>query len=173
MKKWILSFALSILFIGNAFSQVKKVNIDIEGNFEIIVKTDEGTVTVSSIGEIVDVDMNGYADYYESGTRTGKVYKIGATYFDYYESGTRTGKVYKIGATYFDYYESGTRTGKVYKIGATYFDYYESGTRTGKVYKIGSTYFDYYESGTRIGKLYSGNRVVNSDGITFNLKGGY
>ena len=66
MKKGILSFVISILFIGNALSQVKKVNIDIFGDFEVVVKVGNGTVTVSSTGEIVDVDMNGSIDYFST-----------------------------------------------------------------------------------------------------------
>ena len=123
MKKWILSFVISILFIGNAFSQVKKVNIDIEGDFEIIVKVGEGTVTVSSTGEIIDVDMYGSIEYYTSAT-TGYSYNCG----------------------------------KIRSIGGTAFEYYTSAT-TGYSYNCG--------------KLSSGNRVSNSGGITFNLKGGY
>jgi len=160
MKKYILSFAVSFLLIGNALSQVKKVNTDIFGDFEVIVKIDNGTVTISSTGEIIDVDMDGSVNYYYNDypERNGKIKSNGSTTFNYYYSDypERNGKIKSIGSTSINYYYSDypERNGKIKSIGAASFNYY---------------YNDYPE---RNGKLASGERVSISDGITFKLKGG-
>lgn len=191
--KYILSSIFSIFIIGNVFTQVKKVTIDIYGDFEIVLAVPNGCVTVNHLGKIIDIDINGRPDYFIAGSREGKIEAVGNIDFDYYISGSREGKVEKIGDLSFDYYIAGAREGKLESAGITDFDYYiggsrkgklESvdyikvdyyiaGSREGKVESIGSNRFDYYLIGSREGKFQSGDRSFKYNGVRFRLVGGY
>jgi hypothetical protein len=172
MKRSILSLLIVILLINNAFPQVKEVNIDTYGTFEVVVQTSSGTVTINSTGDVVNVDTNVHTnfDYYTSSIKAGKIERMDTVYFDYYTTGIRTGKIEKIGAIYFDYYTTDIKAGKIEKIGATYFDYYDIGfIGRGQIEKIGTVYFQYHSEGNRVGRLKTGAKQLNSGGIIFNI----
>lgn len=191
--RYILSSIISIFIIGNACTQVKKVTIDVHGDFEIVIKVYDGSVTINNLGEIRDIAIDGRTDYFIAGSNQGKVESIGTIDFDYYMSGSREGKVKQIGNISFNYYMVGAREGKLESAGETNFDYYivgsrkgkiESvdriemdyyiaGAREGKVQSIGSNRFDYYLIGSREGKFQSGDRSLMHNGISFRLRGGY
>ncbi len=76
MKKLVLCLVICVSFFGNASAQIKKVNIDILGEFEVVVKVGDGSVTVNSTGEITDIDINGNTRYYsynDGSYRSGKL----------------------------------------------------------------------------------------------------
>ena len=207
MKKCILIFVIGILFTVNAISQVRRVNIDTFGNFEVIVHVGNGTVVVNNIGEIVAVNMRGQVEYHTSIVHpflNGKIISIGGTRFEYHTSITHphlNGRIVRIGDVRFDYHTSLTNSflnGKIIRIGNTRFEYHTSlvdSFLNGRIVRIGDTRIEYHTSLTdsflngkiiRIGnqsfeyhrsimhphlngRLISGNRVVNSGGVTFRL----
>ena len=191
--KYILSFIISMFVIGNVCTQVKKVTIDIYGDFEIVLEVPNGFVTVNHLGKIIDIAIDGRTDYFIVGSSQGKIESVGNIDFDYYISGSREGKVQQIGNISFDYYIAGAREGKLESAGSTDFDYYIAGvregkleavdqikmdyyiagSREGKVESIGSNRFDYYIIGSREGKFQSGNRSLEYNGIRFRLRGGF
>ena len=193
MKKSILIIVISLLCIENAFSQLKRVHVNLNGDLEIIIGVDNGEVTIDNTGRIIDVDIDGEIeyyilgykdgnlkrigstsfDYYTLGFRIGKLERINETYIDYYTTGPRAGKIESIGDIQFDYYLTGPREGKIGKIGNTDIDYYTLGRRAGKIEKIGNQTYDYFMIGSRIDKLQSGNRTVTDSEIVFKLKGGF
>ncbi|MFA6335743.1 MAG: hypothetical protein WCX48_09405 [Bacteroidales bacterium] len=65
-------------------AQVKKMAVDIYGNFEVTVKVGESVfVTINSMGEITDIEIDGSRDYYSSSDSYGRGGKLssGSTYF--------------------------------------------------------------------------------------------
>jgi hypothetical protein len=191
--RYILSFIVSLLFIGNMLAQVKKVDIDIYGEFEVVIKVSNGYVTINNLGKLVDININGLTDYHIIGSKAGKVQSVGSIYFDYYIAGARQGKLKQIGNIFLDYYIVGSREGKLATVGNTNFNYYilgdsegklasvaltqvayySIGSSEGKVESIGNNRFDYHITGSGEGKFQSGNRSAVYDGIRYRLRGGY
>ena len=153
MKKVILSLLIGFLLIESTFSQIKKVNVDVDGFFEIVVKVNDGSISVNQIGEIVDVELGGDVDYNYS----RQISSVGSVSIGYNYSGN----ISSVGSTSLGYNYSGN----ISSVGSTSIGYNYSG----KVSSIGSTSYGYNYSG----KISSGNRVVSINGITFSLKGGY
>ncbi|WP_440881775.1 hypothetical protein [Tenacibaculum sp. C7A-26P2] len=201
--KHILNFIISILLTGNTLAQLKKVNIDIHGDFEVVVQVGDGYLIVNDLGEIIDIDIDGPITYYMSGSRKGKVEEKGNISFDYYIAGTRKGKLKSVGSIDFDYWTYSHKVGKLKSIDHTdfdyhfsgikkrkllsidsgiYIDYYNYGAGKGKASYIGSTNpnrwyvrdgITYYIGGIKKGKFKSGNRSVIYNGIQLRLRGGY
>ena len=168
MKRTILCLITGFLLFGNLFSQVEAVTIDTYGNFEVIVRVDNGTVTVNSKGQVIAIDTVGTANfsYFTSGAKSGKIEKIDAIDFDYYTSGIKAEKIEKIGSVPFDYYTIGTGKGQIERIGATYFDY----SNSLRIEKMGTLYLNYHTSGIHKGRLKGGNRLIVSGGIIYHIK---
>ncbi len=96
---FILSFC-AITLCSASYAQVKKVEVNVYGDFEVIVRVnDDSYVSVDQSGEIIDTDIEGKTWYYSS----GKVEQIGGTKFWYYPSG----KIEQIGSARFYYDSSG------------------------------------------------------------------
>ena len=150
-------------------SGLKKVNVDVDGYFEIVIKINDGSVSVNQIGEIVDVELSGNVGY----DYAGNISSVGSVYIGYNYSK----KVSSVGSVYIGYDYSGniSSVGSVYigynyskkvsSIGSVNIGYNYSG----KVSSIGSTYYGYNYSGN----ISSGERIISNNGITFSLKGGY
>ena len=106
-------------------------------------------LTISEQGEITLLQRLPLADveYFNSGSRIGKIKSIGAITFDYFTNGVRKGKLKRIGDTRLDYYTNGSRSGKIRRLGDVEFDYYTSGVRKYKIRRISNTEFDYDTQG--------------------------
>lgn len=157
------------MFFGTGFSQIKKVNIDVYGDFEVVIKVEDGSVTISAFGEVVDVELNGNVGY----NMSGKINSVGGTSIKY----NMSKKVSAIGNISIGY----NMSGKISSVGSISIGYNMSGkissvertsikyNMSGKVSSIGGNSIRYNMSG----KISSGNRMIVNNGITFSLKGGY
>lgn len=162
-KKSIFMLIFFLLSSIAGFAQVKKIVINVEGDFEVVVKVgNDAFVTINPEGEILDTEINGSISYYN-----GKISSVGGISFSYYNGRVSSvggisfsyynGKISSIGRTSFSYYN-----GKISSIGGTSVSYYN-----GKISSIGGNGFSYYN-----GKLSSGNRSFISNGMTFKVTGG-
>jgi hypothetical protein len=98
-KIFLILFSITTLF-SNALAQVSVVTVDIDGDFVVTVEIrDDAFVTVNSVGEIIDAEIDGNYNYYEDragdGYRAGKISSIGSVSFRYYED--RAGDDYRAG----------------------------------------------------------------------------
>ena len=148
---------------------LKKVNVDVDGYFEIVIKINDGSISVNQIGEIVDFELSGNVGY----DYAGNISSVGSVSIGYNYSK----KVSSVGSVSIGYDYAGNISsvgsvsigydyaGKVSSVGSVSIGYNYSG----KVSSIGSTSYGYNYSG----KISSGNRVISNNGITFSLKGGH
>lgn len=116
---------------------------------EVCVDTNNAKLTISELGEmtLLQRDPTFEVDYYTSGSRDGRIKRIGDISFDYYTTRSKLSKLRQIGDLQFDYYTTGGKIGKLRRIGGLRFDYYTSGPRDGKLEQIGNVSFDYDREG--------------------------
>jgi len=146
---------------------LEKVKINVTGIFDLTIGSDNGTIIINSVGEIVDVEIGGQVSY----NMSGKISSIGNIAFNY----NMSGKVSSIGNVSVNYNMSGkvssvgnvpvnyNMSGKVSSIGNVSVNY----NMSGKVNSIGNVSVNYNMSGN----VTSGFGIININNIIFSLKG--
>ena len=145
---------------------IEKVKINIGGIFDVIIGNNNGTITISSMGEIIEVEIGGNVSYNMSGrissvgnisinyNMSGKVSSIGNTSINY----NMSGKVSSIGNVSINY----NMSGKVSSFGNVSINY----NMSGKVSSIGNNSISYNMSG----KVSSGFGAITFNNILYSLK---
>jgi len=187
-----------VFFVPCFFAQLCQINIDTKGNFEAVISTEQGTITVSSTGEVLEVGLEGDVSYIHSNyINGGKVKRIGQVDFSYIHTNyANGGKIKRIGSIDFSYIHTNyANGGKIRQIGDFDFSYiYTNYANGGKIKRIGNTDISYiypnYANGGKLkrignddfsyvypnyangGKLKSGRRSFMANGIRFKVKFG-
>lgn len=157
MKKGILILCC-MLGVQVGFAQIEAVRATSSGRFRFVVRTYGTCVTVDEAGRIIETNVHGPRDYFDSFENPGKADRprqIGEVSFDYYDSfdnSAKEGRVKRVQGIVFDYYDTfdnSAKQGKVKRIGDLTIDYYDTFdnvAKQGKIKRIGSIDVDYYDT---------------------------
>lgn len=114
--------------------------------WESCFQIDQVKLSLRENGDLVLLErgINTNIEYYNTGSRSGKLKQINDTSLDYYTAGYyKKGKPRKIGNITLDYYTSGFSAGRLKQIGNVFFEYYGQGSEKGRLRKINGVTFNY------------------------------
>jgi hypothetical protein len=114
--------------------------------WETCLQAAQAKLSLKESGDLVLLErgINTKVEYYNSGSRSGRVKKIDDISIDYYTAGYyKKGKPRKIGNITIDYYSSGYGAGRVKQIGNIFLDYYTQGSEKGRLKRINTVNFSY------------------------------
>ena len=172
MKRILLICSLLLCFSSNAFSQLERVDLWINGYFEATIKIEqEKYIVLSCNGELIDVLFEGDASY----GMGGKLSRVGSVNFSY----NMNGQLSKAGSVDFSYDMNRKLSGINYGMSFTYdmskrlsginYGISLAYDMSGRLYHVDHKYTYSYNMD---GKMNSGTRRFKIKDISFNIRGG-